>query len=78
MKLQRNGKISSGKRTRYFDIKLFYIIDLISRDEVIVKYCPTDSLIAAYMTKPLMGEKFREFRDLILNLSGKTCQIEYN
>jgi hypothetical protein len=34
MKLERNGKESSGKRTRHFDIKYFYVTDLISRDEV--------------------------------------------
>ena len=34
MKLQNNGKLSSGKRTRHFDIKLFDITDLISRNEV--------------------------------------------
>jgi hypothetical protein len=34
IKLERNGKESSGKRTRHFDIKYFYVTDLISRDEV--------------------------------------------
>jgi len=33
MKLEQNGKASSGKRTRHFDIKYFYITDLIARDE---------------------------------------------
>ena len=68
---ENNGKISSGKRTRHFDIKLFYITDLISRGEVTVKYCPTDDMIADYMTKPLMGTKFKVFRDLIMNFTNK-------
>ena len=68
IKLQENGKVSSGKRTRHFDIKLFYVTDLISRDEVTVKYCPSDKMIADYMSKPLMGAKFKEFRNLIMNL----------
>ena len=63
---------------RHFDVQFFSITDLISRDKVTVKYYPTDKMIADYMTIPVMGEKFREFRDLILNLSGKTCQIECN
>jgi hypothetical protein len=75
MKLQKNGKLSSGKRTRHFDIKLFYITDLISRGEVDVRYCPTDEMIADYMSKPLVGTKFRIFRDLIINLSGKHHRI---
>ena len=61
IKLQENEKVSSGKRTRHFDIKLFYVTDFISRDEVTVKYCPSDKMIADYMSKPLMGAKFKEF-----------------
>jgi hypothetical protein len=34
LKLANNGKESSGKRTCHFDIKYFYVTDLISRDEV--------------------------------------------
>ena len=75
MRLQNNGKLSSGKRTRHFDIKLFYITDLISRDEVEVRYCPTDEMIGDYMSKPLVGAKFKKFRDLIMNLSDIYHQI---
>lgn len=63
MKLEENGKASSGKRTRHFNIKYFYITDLIQRNEVRVEYCPTDAMVADYMTKPLVGAKFFHFRD---------------
>jgi hypothetical protein len=69
MKLETNGKASSGKRTRHFDIKYFYITDLIERKEVAIQYCPTDDMIADYMTKPLSGAKFHKFRKLIMNYS---------
>ena len=75
MKLQNNGKLSSGKSTRHFDIKLCYITDLFSRNKVEVRYCPTDEMLADYMTKPLVGAKFKLFRDLIMNLSGKHHRI---
>ena len=75
MKLEQNGKESSGKRTRHFDIKIFYVTDLVSRKEVQVKHCPTDEMIGDYMTKPLVGSKFKRFRDLIMNLSGIYHQI---
>jgi hypothetical protein len=75
MKLENNGKASSGKRTRHFDIKYFYVTDLIARDEVEVIYCPTDDMLADYMTKALTGSKFHFFRDLLMNLTGKTHQI---
>jgi hypothetical protein len=68
MKLEQNGKASSGKRTRHFNIKYFYITCLIENKEVNIKYCPTDLMIADYMTKPLTGQKFQQFRKLIMNL----------
>jgi hypothetical protein len=71
MKLEKNAKGSSGKRTSHFDIKLFCVTDLIDRGEVIVVYCPTNDMIADYMTKPTTSTKFHEVRDLIKNLSGK-------
>mmetsp|Transcript_34996 Transcript_34996/g.52860 ORF Transcript_34996/g.52860 Transcript_34996/m.52860 type:complete len:213 (+) Transcript_34996:3-641(+) len=70
LKLSNNGKESSGKRTRHFDIKYFYVTDLISRDEVKVIYCPADDMVADYMSKPLVGYKFKKFRDFIMNLKG--------
>ena len=63
MKLEINGKASSSKRTRDFDIRIFYIKDLVDRGEVIIVYCPTDEMIADYMTKPTVGSKFKMLRD---------------
>jgi len=37
MKLEENGRMSAGKRTRRFDIKS----DLVKRKELEIKYCPT-------------------------------------
>jgi hypothetical protein len=68
MKLEENGKSSCGKRTRHFNIKYFYITDLIERKEVRIQYCSTDRMIADYMTKPLTGAKFKYFRNLIMNI----------
>jgi Reverse transcriptase (RNA-dependent DNA polymerase) len=67
MKLEENGKSSSGKRTRHFDVKYFYITDLIERKEVSIEYCPTEEMIADYMTKPLTGSKFYKFKKSIMN-----------
>ena len=68
LKLEINGKASSGKRTRHFHIKYFYITDLIKRQVISVEYCPTDQMVGDYMTKPLVGFKFKYFRAWILNL----------
>ena len=66
MKLEENGKSSSGRRTRHFNIKYFYITDLIQRGEVTIEYCPTNDMIADYMTKPITGAKFKRFRKQIM------------
>ena len=71
MKLELNGKSSCGKRTRHFNIKYFFVTDLIKRRELGIEYCPTDSMIGDYMTKPLLGEKFLIFRQAIMNLAQK-------
>ena len=66
IKLQENGKESCGKRTRHFNIKYFYITDLIKQKQVEAKYCPSDYMLADYMTKPLTGEKFERNRNIIM------------
>ena len=68
MKLEMNGKTSSGKRTRHLEIKYFYVTDLIERKEVNIQHCSTDLMIADYMTKPLTGSKFNKFRKIIMNI----------
>ena len=69
MKLEENGRMSAGKRTRHFDIKYFYITDLIKRKEITIKYCPTGSMWADYMTKPLVGKDFHTYRKNIMNVN---------
>ena len=48
IKLTENGKYSSGKRTRYFDIKYFYIAYLINRKEVSINYCSSNDMLDDY------------------------------
>jgi uncharacterized protein YegJ (DUF2314 family) len=69
MKLELHGKASSGERTCHFDIKFFYFTDLIKHGKMQVEYCPTNEMVADYMTKPLVGTKFMEFKNKIM---GKT------
>ncbi len=66
MKLEQNGKTSLGKRTRHLNIRYFYITDQIQKGLISIKYCPTDDMIADYMTKLLVGKKFIKFRKEIM------------
>ena len=65
--LERNGKKSSGRRTRHLDIRYFFVADRIKSGEMKVDYCPTEKMLGDFFTKPLQGAKFREFRRLIMN-----------
>jgi hypothetical protein len=66
MKLEENGRASASKRTRHFNIKWFYVTDLIQRKEIELEYCCTDDMLADYMTKPITGKKFFMFKEQIL------------
>ena len=35
---------------------------------MVVQWCPTDKMCSDYLTKPMCGEKFRHFRQKIMNL----------
>ena len=45
--------------------------DLVAQNEVKNEYWPTDEMIKDYVTKPLVGGKFKLFRDLIINIISK-------
>jgi hypothetical protein len=64
--LEKNGKKSSSKRTRALNIRYFFITDQVEKGNVEIQYCPTDEMMADYMTKPLQGKKFIKFRNEIM------------
>ena len=66
VKLEVNGKHSSSKRTRHVDIRYFYIKCLADKEKILIKYCPTEKMIADFFTKPLQGNLFRVMRKIIL------------
>ena len=70
MLLERNGKASSGKRTRYINICYFFITDRVNMKEVEIEWCPTKEMVADFMTKPLQGSHFRRLRDLIMGMAS--------
>ena len=68
MLLETNGRESSGRCTRHINIRYFGIKDYVERKEFELEYCPTNDMLADFMTKPLQGEKFKRFLKLIMNL----------
>jgi hypothetical protein len=72
MLLEKNGEASSGRRTRHINIRYLFVTDRVAKGEVIIKYCPTKEMLADFLTKPLQGTPFRQFRDTIMNIDPAT------
>ena len=75
LRSETNGMESTGKQTRHFNLKLFYITDLVKRKQIKVKYCPTDKMLADYLSKPLTCSKMRAMRRWILNLNNEHLPV---
>ena len=66
--LEKNGKASSGKRTKHINMRYFFITDRISKKDMSVEWCPTGDMTGDFFTKPVQGALFRRFRDLIMGV----------
>ena len=62
IKLETNGKWSSGKRTRAINIRYFFVTDNVEKGNLQIQYKPSEDMVADFLTKPLQGKKFVEFR----------------
>ena len=66
IKMERNGRNSCTGNSRHVDIRYFFVKDRVDKGEISVEYCPTDIMLADYLTKPLQGRKFHLFRAVIM------------
>ena len=69
LKLAENGKLSSEKSARHFDIRLFHVTDLMNRKEVTINHCPTGKMLADCISKSLVGKLFRTMRSFTMNVA---------
>ena len=49
-------------------MRYFYITDQVNKQQINIKHCPTENMIADYMTKALQGKLFKKFRKQIMNI----------
>ena len=70
MLLANNGILSSSKRTKHINVRYYFIKDRVKEGEINIVYCPTNTMVTIYLTKPLQGSQFVRFRDAIM---GTTC-----
>ena len=68
IQLEKNGRMSSSKRTKHIDLRYFHITDRCQSGDISIEYCPTDQMRADYFTKPLQGNLFLVMRDTIMNI----------
>jgi hypothetical protein len=66
IRFQRNGRKSCGPNSRHIDIRYFFIKDRLEIENMTVKHCPTEQMLADFFTKPLQGSLFRKFRDVVM------------
>ena len=64
--LENNGMVSMGKRSRYINIRYFWIKDRVDGNEIKIEYLPTHIMLADYYTKPLQGSRFKVLREYIM------------
>ena len=65
IKLIERGR-PAAEQSRHINIGYFWLHDLIKRGILVIKYCPTLSMLADYFTKPLQGSLYNNLRDQVL------------
>jgi hypothetical protein len=70
--LEKNGRASSGKRTRHINIRFYFVADCVDNGELSIEHCPTEDMVADYFTKPLQGAPFYKLRDQIMNIDSSS------
>ena len=64
--IEKNGRRSSGQKTKHMDNRFFWIKDRVESEGIKIEYCPTAQMLADFFTKPLQGNLFRTFRDIVM------------
>ena len=65
--LIKNGKMSSGKKTKHIKAKFFFIKDRVDQGEIRVIDCPGERMWADVMTKLLQGMAVCVMRAELMN-----------
>ncbi len=70
--LIKNGRMSSGTKTKHIKAKFFFIKDRVDDGEIKVIDCPTEEMWADILTKPLQEMAFRTMRAILMD-----CPVNY-
>jgi len=61
-----NGKASCTSNSKHVAIKYFWCTHRIKNGNISVQHCPTEKMLADYMSKPLQGKLFITFRNVLM------------
>ena len=64
--LEVDSKRISGKRIQALSIRLIVMKYKVLKENVHIKYCPTDKMWGYFMTKPMQRSNFRNFKNSVL------------
>lgn len=73
LSLEKNGRISGLNCTKRIKAKYYLVQDKYNQHKIDLKYCPTNTIWADVLTKPLQGQKFREMQSFFMN-----CPLDYS
>jgi hypothetical protein len=62
----KNGRNSCTGNSRHIHIRYFFVKDRVDKKEVRVEYCPSLSMLADFFTKPLQGQMFIKFKEVLM------------
>ena len=64
--MEKNGRSSCTGNPRHISIRYLFVKDIVDKDEAIIKYCPSEYMLAEYFTNKLQGKVFRVMRIVIM------------
>ena len=67
--MKNNGKDSSSKRTKYINIRYYFVTDLIEKYELSLDWCPKIDMIGYLITKTTQYEVFKRFQYQIMGVT---------
>ena len=64
--MEKNGRNSCTGNSRHINIRFCFVKDRVENKKVVIKYCPTEFMLADFYTKALQGSLFNRFRDVLM------------
>jgi hypothetical protein len=66
IRIEENGQMSMGRNSKHIEIRYFFVKDRTTGNNIKIRHCPTEKMISDFLTKPLQGSLFREFRAVLM------------